>query len=65
MFKFLLGAVAVVGLVGYGVVTTDNIEQAGDAVRQGLNTVFEKGAEATREPTALEQAQITVKELTQ
>jgi len=65
MFKFLLGALAVVGLVGYGVISTEDVEQAGDTIREGLHTVFEKGAEATREPNALERAQITVKELTE
>lgn len=57
MFKFLLGAVAVVALVGYGVITADDIEQAGDKIRKGMHSVFETGAEATREPTALERAQ--------
>lgn len=48
MFKFLLGALVVVGLVGYGVITPRDIEQAGDTVRATVNTVLEKGAEATR-----------------
>lgn len=48
MFKFILGALVVVGLVGYGVITTDDIRVAGDAVREGVNTVLEAGAEATR-----------------
>lgn len=63
MFKFLLGAVAVVALVGYGVITTEDIERAGDTVREGLHTVFEKGAEVTREPNIFERTQITVEEL--
>ena len=49
MFKFILGAAVVVGLVGYGVITTEDVEMAGDKMRNGLNYVFEKGAEATRD----------------
>jgi len=65
MLKFLLGAAAVVALVGYGVISAEDIEQAGDTVREGMHTVFEKGAAATREPTALERAENTIKGLTQ
>jgi len=49
MFKMLLGAAIVVGLVGYGVVTTDDVQHAGDQVRRSVNTVLEKGAEITRD----------------
>ena len=38
MFKFILGAAAVVALVGYGVITTDDIERAGSTVVEGINT---------------------------
>ena len=47
MFKFLLGMVVTVGLVGYGVITTDDVRMAGDKVRDGVNYAFEKGAEVT------------------
>ena len=55
MFKFLLGAAVVIGLVGYGVVTTSDIEAAGDKMREGLNYAFERGAEATRGNSALDE----------
>lgn len=48
MLKFILGALVVVGLVGYGVITPNDIADAGDTVRGAVNTVLEKGAEATR-----------------
>lgn len=57
MFKFILGAAVVVGLVGYGVITTEDVEMAGDKMREGLNYVFEKGAEATsNNDTLIDQA---------
>ena len=48
MFKFLLGGLVVVGLVGYGVITTEDVRYAGDKVREGVNYVLEAGADATR-----------------
>lgn len=50
MIKFILGALVVVGLVGYGVITTDDIQAAGDQIRAGANYILEKGAEATEKP---------------
>lgn len=49
MFKILFGAAIVVALVGYGVITTDDVQQAGDQVRKTVNTVLTKGAEITAE----------------
>jgi hypothetical protein len=37
MIKMLLGALIMVGLVGYGVITTDHIEEAGERVKNGVN----------------------------
>ena len=54
MIKFLLGAAVIVGLVGYGVITPQHIETAGDTVREGVNSVLEAGAEATRKTDSLE-----------
>ena len=54
MFKFLAGAAVVIGLVGYGVITTDDVESAGDKMREGLNYAFERGAEATRGNSAID-----------
>ena len=50
MFKMILGAGIVIGLVGYGVVTPDQIQTAGSKVRQGGNYVMSKGQEATKDP---------------
>lgn len=47
MLKMLLGAAIVVGLVGYGVVTTNDIERAGDAVKNTVNA----GASWVKEQT--------------
>jgi hypothetical protein len=46
----ILGAGIVIGLVGYGVVTPDQIQTAGSKVRQGVNYVMSKGQEATKDP---------------
>ena len=54
MFKFLLGALVVVGLVGYGVITTDDVRSAGDRVREGVNFVLEAGAEATKDQSMVD-----------
>ena len=51
MFKMLFGAAVVVALVGYGVITTDDVQKAGDEVRRGVNTVLQKGADATADST--------------
>jgi len=48
MIKILLGAAIVIGLVGYGVVTPDHIEDAGDRFRNGVNTIAKSVDEATR-----------------
>lgn len=48
MLKFILGALVIVGLVGYGVITPNDIAEAGDTVRATVNTALEKGAELTR-----------------
>lgn len=37
MLKMLLGAAIVVGLVGYGVITTDDIDDAGKVVKNSVN----------------------------
>lgn len=37
MFKILLGAAIVVGLVGYGIITPDTVEDAGARMKQGIN----------------------------
>lgn len=44
----ILGALLTVGLVGYGVVTTDDVATAGDRVKNGVNYVAQKVDEATR-----------------
>ena len=37
MIKMLIGAAIVIALVGYGVVTPDTLEDAGDKMKQGIN----------------------------
>jgi hypothetical protein len=37
MLKILLGAAIVVGLVGYGAITPDTVEDAGARMKQGIN----------------------------
>jgi hypothetical protein len=44
----ILGALITVGLVGYGVVTTDDVETAGERVKNGVNYVARSLDEATR-----------------
>jgi len=44
----ILGVVLMVGLVGYGVIDTSTIEQAGDRVKNGVNFMAQKLDEATR-----------------
>jgi hypothetical protein len=44
----ILGALIVVGLVGYGVVTTSDVEMAGERVKNGVNYVAKSIDEATR-----------------
>ena len=44
----ILGAVLVVGLVGYGVVTTDDVERAGERVKNGVNSIARTVDAATR-----------------
>lgn len=53
MFKFLLGALVVVALVGYGVIDTRQIEDAGLRVKTGINSAAEWVKEKT-EPTMAE-----------
>ena len=48
MLKMLFGAAVVVALVGYGVITTQDIERAGDRVVNGVNYVAKQVDEATR-----------------
>lgn len=45
----ILGALIVVGLVGYGVVTTQDVELAGERVKNGVNYVAKQIDEATRD----------------
>lgn len=37
MLKFILGAVFVIGLVGYGVLTPDHLDEAGQRLKAGVN----------------------------
>lgn len=62
MFKILLGAAIVVGLVGYGVITTDDIEDAGRMVKNTVNAGASYVKERT-DPSLQEQFKITVEEL--
>ena len=61
MFKFLFGAFVVIALFGYGVLTTQHLETAGDAVREGINYVAGSVKEAT-DKTVVEQAQEALNE---
>jgi hypothetical protein len=50
MFKgIILGALITVGLVGYGVVNTGDVEMAGAKVKNGVNFVAKKLDEATKQ----------------
>jgi len=44
----ILGALIVVGLVGYGVVTTQDVETAGERVKNGVNYIARTVDEATQ-----------------
>jgi|TARA_B110000240_G_scaffold111179_1_gene124841 hypothetical protein len=44
----LLGAILVVGLVGYGVIDTNQVEASGDRVKNGVNFLAKKIDEVTR-----------------
>jgi len=44
----ILGALLVVGLVGYGVLTPQDVEHYGDRVKNGVNTLARSVDEATR-----------------
>lgn len=62
MFKFILGAAAVVALVGYGVVTTEDIERAGDTVVEGINSAAAYVKQQT-DPTVAERIGERVRDL--
>ena len=44
----ILGALLVVGLVGYGVLTPNDVEDYGERVKNGVNTLARTVDEATR-----------------
>ena len=44
----LIGALLVVGLVGYGVLDTNDIESAGNRVKNGVNSIAKTVDEATK-----------------
>ena len=44
----LIGALVVVGLVGYGVLDTCTIESAGSRVKNGVNSIAKTVDEATK-----------------
>ena len=48
MLKILFGAALVVALVGYGVLTPGHIEEAGDRLKNGVNTLAKNIDEATK-----------------
>lgn len=48
MLKILFGAALVVALVGYGVLTPSHIEEAGDRLKNGVNTIAKNIDEATK-----------------
>ena len=60
MFKMILGGLLVVGLVGYGVITTDDIEAAGSTVKNTVNSGAAWVKEQT-DPSALDQAKDLLK----
>lgn len=60
MFKILLGAAIVVGLVGYGVITPDTVEDAGARMKAGINNGAAWVKEQT-DPSALDQAKELLK----
>lgn len=44
----VIGALLVVGLVGYGVLTPQDVEHYGDRVKNGVNTLAKTIDEATQ-----------------
>jgi hypothetical protein len=60
MFKVLLGAAIVVGLVGYGVITPDHLENAGATMKTSVNAGAGWVKEHT-EKSALDQAKELIK----
>jgi len=60
MFKMLLGAAIVVGLVGYGVITPDALEDAGARVKTGVNNTAAWVVNKT-EPSTLDKAKELMK----
>lgn len=44
----IIGALLVVGLVGYGVINTNDVENAGNRVKNGVNFLAQQVDEATR-----------------
>ena len=62
MFKFALGVAVTVALVGYGVITTQDLERAGNAVVQGINTGADYVQRAT-DDGAVEKLTNTAREL--
>jgi hypothetical protein len=60
MLKMILGGLLVVGLVGYGVITTDDIEAAGSTVKNTVNAGAAWVKEQT-DPSALDQAKDLLK----
>ena len=60
MFKFLLGAAAVVALVGYGVLTPDTLEDAGARMKNGINNGASWVKEQT-DPSVTQRAQDLLK----
>lgn len=61
MFKILLGAAIVVGLVGYGVITPETVEDAGARMKQGINNGAAWVKEQT-EPTIEERVREAIKQ---
>jgi hypothetical protein len=60
MLKMILGGLLVVGLVGYGIITTDDIEAAGSTVKNTVNAGAAWVKEQT-DPSALDQAKDLLK----
>ena len=44
----ILGVIIMLGLVGYGVVDTSTVEQAGDRIKNGVNYIAKNLDEATQ-----------------
>ena len=53
MFRFILGALTVVVLIGYGIVTTDDLEHAGAKTVEAINSAATYVKERT-DPTLVE-----------